>query len=76
MSRDAYEPFGDPEKELASWHFADPTKSMRSESVDRMGDGAAGYEPMEPAFNPHRRVGRNDPCPCGSGKKFKKCCGR
>jgi uncharacterized protein len=23
-----------------------------------------------------RRVGRNDPCPCGSGKKFKKCCGR
>jgi SEC-C motif-containing protein len=21
-------------------------------------------------------VGRNDPCPCGSGKKFKKCCGR
>ena len=21
-----------------------------------------------------RRVGRNDPCPCGSGKKFKKCC--
>jgi uncharacterized protein YecA (UPF0149 family) len=22
----------------------------------------------------HRKVGRNDPCPCGSGKKFKKCC--
>jgi uncharacterized protein YecA (UPF0149 family) len=22
------------------------------------------------------RVGRNDPCPCGSGKKYKKCCGR
>jgi len=21
-----------------------------------------------------KRVGRNDPCPCGSGKKFKKCC--
>jgi hypothetical protein len=21
-----------------------------------------------------RRVGRNDPCPCGSGKKFKNCC--
>jgi preprotein translocase subunit SecA len=21
-------------------------------------------------------VGRNDPCPCGTGKKFKKCCGR
>ena len=23
-----------------------------------------------------RRVGRNDPCPCGSGKKFKMCCDR
>jgi uncharacterized protein YecA (UPF0149 family) len=22
-----------------------------------------------------QKVGRNDPCPCGSGKKFKKCCG-
>ena len=22
-----------------------------------------------------KKVGRNDPCPCGSGKKFKKCCG-
>ena len=23
-----------------------------------------------------KKIGRNDPCPCGSGKKFKKCCGR
>ena len=22
-----------------------------------------------------RKIGRNDPCPCGSGKKYKKCCG-
>ena len=32
-----------------------------------------------PARQPVRaapRVGRNDPCPCGSGKKYKKCCGR
>ena len=26
--------------------------------------------------NPPRKVGRNDPCPCGSGKKYKKCCGK
>ncbi|WP_441233920.1 SEC-C metal-binding domain-containing protein [Bradyrhizobium sp. 930_D9_N1_4] len=26
------------------------------------------------SISPHRDVGRNDPCPCGSGKKFKKCC--
>ena len=24
----------------------------------------------------HPRVGRNDPCPCGSGKKYKSCCGK
>jgi len=24
----------------------------------------------------HGKIGRNDPCPCGSGKKYKKCCGR
>ena len=27
-----------------------------------------------PVRNPVRDVGRNDPCPCGSGKKYKKCC--
>ena len=32
---------------------------------------------MNPKGVPRRseKVGRNDPCPCGSGKKFKKCCG-
>ena len=28
-----------------------------------------------PPLVPDAKVGRNDPCPCGSGKKFKKCCG-
>lgn len=32
--------------------------------------------PSDPPFlNPHRKVGRNDPCPCGSGRKYKRCCG-
>jgi hypothetical protein len=30
---------------------------------------------MEPALVRAMKTGRNDPCPCGSGKKFKKCCG-
>lgn len=30
--------------------------------------------PAAPLRKPFRRVGRNDPCPCGSGKKFKRCC--
>ena len=25
---------------------------------------------------PNRKIGRNSPCPCGSGKKYKKCCGK
>ncbi|MFI5380925.1 MAG: SEC-C metal-binding domain-containing protein [Tepidisphaerales bacterium] len=32
-------------------------------------------EPVKPVVA-GRKVGRNDPCPCGSGKKYKKCCGR
>ncbi|SMY36028.1 SEC-C metal-binding domain-containing protein [Photobacterium andalusiense] len=28
------------------------------------------------AINPFKGIGRNDPCPCESGKKFKKCCGK
>ncbi len=30
---------------------------------------------VDPIRNSGQKVGRNDPCPCGSGKKFKKCCG-
>lgn len=33
------------------------------------------HEPQTPQRNPLRSVGRNDPCPCGSGKKYKKCHG-
>jgi len=34
-----------------------------------------GYSPEKaPVRRDAARVGRNDPCPCGSGKKFKKCC--
>ena len=30
----------------------------------------------EPWHREEPKVGRNDPCPCGSGKKYKKCCGQ
>mgnify|MGYP000128082312 CR=1 FL=1 len=30
---------------------------------------------QQPFIRPTPKVGRNDPCPCGSGKKYKKCCG-
>ena len=41
-------------------------KRMDAERMQAMGGGGGGGG---------GRVGRNDPCPCGSGKKFKKCCG-
>jgi len=36
---------------------------------------AALRAPAQPVRHDGPRVGRNDPCPCGSGKKYKKCCG-
>ncbi len=49
--------------------------------VQTESDGSPGEAPMpRPKPAPIRRqvakVGRNEPCPCGSGKKYKKCCGR
>lgn len=32
-------------------------------------------DPSQPQSSPQGKVGRNDPCPCGSGRKYKKCCG-
>ena len=37
-------------------------------------EGDLGVDAPEPRRNASK-VGRNDPCPCGSGKKYKKCCG-
>ena len=33
-------------------------------------------KPAQPVKRDEDKVGRNDPCPCGSGQKYKKCCGR
>ena len=40
--------------------------------LDTGGDGSLSKKPVTTKKNP----GRNDPCPCGSGKKYKHCCGR
>ncbi|MCM1480230.1 MAG: SEC-C metal-binding domain-containing protein [Muribaculaceae bacterium] len=39
--------------------------------MDTGGDGTVSNAPRKVGA----KVGRNDPCPCGSGKKYKKCCG-
>jgi SEC-C motif-containing protein len=35
----------------------------------------SGAVDIEPSRAPAAAIGRNDPCPCGSGRKYKKCCG-
>lgn len=55
------------------------TRFVRAPAADD--SGPAGWLCDEGVLNPKdppravAKVGRNDPCPCGSGKKYKKCCG-
>jgi preprotein translocase subunit SecA len=39
-------------------------------------ESAKSGEVKKPVQRKGRKIGRNAPCPCGSGKKYKKCCGR
>jgi preprotein translocase subunit SecA len=59
--------------------FEDVTRKIQKKKDREMadlqfagGDGTAGTKAPVIKGN---KVGRNDPCPCGSGKKYKKCCG-
>jgi preprotein translocase subunit SecA len=48
--------------------------SMRSEQDAAIASSGKGEKKLEPIRNRGERVGRNDPCTCGSGKKYKNCC--
>ena len=61
--------FGDTIEELSWWYAFSPEYLERKKAADARDLGRG-----EPASNPYRDIGRNDPCPCGSGKKYKKCC--
>jgi preprotein translocase subunit SecA len=37
--------------------------------------GSGDMQPVQQVVRGSAKIGRNDPCPCGSGKKYKKCCG-
>jgi len=56
---------------------AEPSSSAASANFDAMLQAMekAEHAPA-PRLADSRSVGRNDPCPCGSGKKYKKCCGQ
>ena len=49
-------------------------KQQRQQQDLQYQTGAAQAEPPKPV-RAAAKVGRNDPCPCGSGKKYKKCHG-
>ncbi len=55
---------------------ADVFASMMSRPARVVRAPLAGAVPGAQPTPRHDVVGRNDPCPCGSGKKYKKCCGR
>ena len=50
------------------------SRFVKSGGEWRFADG--DFVPDRPMVRETPRIGRNDPCPCGSGKKYKKCCGR
>lgn len=59
---------------LASWHCFQPQKPSRPPPRNSREFSDEFGEADETVVHPSPRVGRNAPCPCGSGKKFKKCC--
>ncbi|WP_215491990.1 preprotein translocase subunit SecA [Fenollaria sporofastidiosus] len=61
------------------FHVEDPSKVKRREQAKNIKEGFEGDgsdEKKKPYVRKTKKVGRNDPCPCGSGKKYKNCCGR
>ena len=62
-------PFDNVIETLAAWSRIEDRAFAEGDS-----SGGGRYEFEPPYVNPLRGVGRNDPCPCGSGKKYKRCC--
>jgi uncharacterized protein YchJ len=64
---------------LILWQLAHNTTCHIDVKLDmnRLLDNAVtqANQEIHPAAQSSSETGRNDPCPCGSGKKFKKCCG-
>ena len=64
--------FGDTVEELSGWYCF--TTQYREDQQRWRREAEANRARSQRLENPFKGVGRNDPCACGSGKKFKKCC--
>ncbi len=51
-------------------------RRRRQEQELKMSHGDEEHAKRKPVRRKGKKIGRNEPCPCGSGKKYKKCCGR
>ena len=51
-------------------------KWMKAHEAELKAEQAGGVPKVETVVHEGPKIGRNDPCPCGSGKKYKKCCGK
>jgi preprotein translocase subunit SecA len=60
-------------KETSATHEEAPPPSSIGQQQQAAIESSQGEKKIEPIRNREERVGRNDPCPCGSGKKFKNC---
>ena len=58
--------------QLRTQEDLDAARPKEQEITLSRGDGDSKSQPVR---RKDKKVGRNDPCPCGSGKKYKKCCG-
>ena len=67
-------PFTDTVGTLSGWYGFSEEYLRRKREAKQPLPPPLPIEPVHTVTNPYRNVGRNDPCPCGSGKKFKKCC--
>jgi hypothetical protein len=69
--------FRDDDENGEAWDDEDDfdREDWRDDIIDLPPPELAEYIPPQPYIAPPK-VGRNDPCPCGSGKKYKKCCGK
>ena len=54
----------------------DAVAKRAQSGADAKANQQAGIVQNQPAKRDSKKVGRNDPCPCGSGKKYKNCCGK
>jgi len=79
--REAFDMFDELKAAIATevahkFYFTTVVKQPVQRPVRTYGPGTEGQRAMPNRGDADSRVGRNDPCPCGSGRKYKNCCMR